>query len=138
MKFCEVKKVSKEKFGRIVTNGVELLSHEYKTVLSLTEYGFDIELVRPSSVPYSKNPDLLMGGTAWEMKSPVGNGKYTIQRLFHKAGRQASNVVIDLRRINIAEEKALDEVKKRFEYSRTIRRILILTKSGELLDIKKK
>ena len=50
-------------------NSREPLPHEKKTIRCLSKYGFDVETIIPSNIPGSRNPDILMLGTFWEMKS---------------------------------------------------------------------
>ena len=67
----------------------------------------------------------------------MGSGNSTIPRQFHRASKQATMFILDLRRIKIPADKAEQEAKARFEKAKNIKRLLLLTKAGKLLDIKK-
>ena len=47
--------------------------HEENTAEYLTLYGFSIEAIRPVNTPKVHNPDFLISGTIWEVKSPTTN-----------------------------------------------------------------
>ena len=137
MRILELEPVQKERYGRISKNGVDLKPHEDDTIIFLAEHGFNIEAIVPSYIPKNKNPDILVNGATWEMKSPEGNGKYTIQRQFSEAGHQAHKLIIDLRRTKIPAQKAERDSIFHFSKSSRIRELMIITKDNRLLDIKK-
>ena len=47
MKIVELQKVSAKRIGRIDKNGVNPEPHEESTAVHLTQFGFNIEYVRP-------------------------------------------------------------------------------------------
>ena len=55
MKIIELKRVPKNKIGRLNKNGVKLEPLEEKTANYLRLYGFTIDVIRPASIPKSKN-----------------------------------------------------------------------------------
>ena len=137
IKETELLKVPKEKIGRINTNGVCLEAHEYNTIHHLASFGLDIEVIRPTNTPKTHNADYLIKGMVWEAKSPNGGGNSTIARQFHKASKQSDKMILDLRRVKLEAQKAEREVRFRFEKSRNIKRLMLITKDGKLFDIRK-
>lgn len=135
-KVTELRLVSKAKLGRVDTRGVRLEAHEYDTIYFLARYGFDIEVIKPTNCPKTKSPDFLIDGSIWEAKSPEGAGASTIGRQFHKASKQASKMVLDLRRIRLPAAKTEADAIRRFAKSTSIKRLLLITKDGRLLDIR--
>ena len=133
MKIVEIKPSKKP--GNFNRNDVDLKTHEMKTIDFLIGYGFNIEAIIPAYTPKNKNPDILLNGAVWEMKSPEGNGKYTIQRQVHEAGSQSNKLILDLRRIKKPADKAQSEAVFHFGHSKSIRRLLIITKDKKLLEI---
>ena len=125
------------KKGIIIPNGVILEKHEYKTVLLFTEMGVDIELIPKSERKGVHAPDIVMNGLRWEMKSPKGEGKYLMQNTIQKAVMQSKNVIVDLRRAKRSQERCLQELRKEFDNSRSLRRLKIITKSRRILDFEK-
>jgi hypothetical protein len=71
------------------------------------------------------------------MKAPIGGGKYTIKNIIQNASHQSENIIVDLRRCKMDEEKSINELERYFRLSRRIRRIIIITKSEKKLDFTK-
>ena len=123
--------------GKIIPNGIVLTSHEYVTLTTLTDDGQDVELIKPSQTKYVKTGDLMMLGMVWEMKSPTGKSRSTMEHIFQKAAKQAHNIIIDLRRTKISDKQAVYSLEKVFETSRSVRNLWIITKKGKIIKLKK-
>ncbi len=118
-----------------VQNNVHLERHEYEMILVLIYYCQLIELVPKSNIAGVHTPDLLMDGVPWEMKRAKGNGKYTIQKLIHKALHQSENIIIDIRYSKMPEEKCLRELTKIAHERKKIRRLLVIASGEKVIDI---
>ncbi len=125
------------KSGKIIPNGVSLEKHELDTVLVFTQLGIDVEFIAISSTPHTKSPDLLMSGKIWEMKSPIGHSKSTLEHCFKKAAKQSENIIIDLRRLKIRNDLAISQLKYLFSKSRRVKSLKAITKRAEVLDFNK-
>ncbi|MBR3253078.1 hypothetical protein IKF84_03340 [Candidatus Saccharibacteria bacterium] len=137
MKIRELRRVSADKVGYLKKNDIRLEPHEEDTALYLTQYGFNIDVIKPNNTPKTNSPDFLVNGVIWEAKSPEGGGNSTIARHFHKASKQAGKMILDLRRIKRPAEKAEREAKYRFEKAKNIKQLMLITKDGKLFDISK-
>lgn len=126
------------KKGKIIPNGVSLERHENDTAVFFTNLGHDVELIPPVLTPNSKSPDFMMDGLAWEMKSPLGSSKNTIERLFRKAAKQSENIIMDLRRTKFEDAKSLEICEKLFHASKRIKRMKVITRSCKLKDYARK
>ena len=126
-----------KKRGKITPNGVVLKNHENATVVFLTELGFNIDLIHPSNIKGVHTADIKMCGLEWEMKSPLGDGRYLMSNTIQKAVKQSRNVVIDLRRVKRRQEKCLRELEKEFNKSKSLKRLKIITRGGKLIDFEK-
>ncbi len=127
-----------DKKGIIIPNGVMLESHEYMTAVFLTELGHTIELIPKSEIDGVHTPDLIMDDDLkWEMKTPSGKSKSTISNQFRHASKQSSNLILDIRRMKRPNIQAMREASTQFELSKTIKRLWLITKEGEILDFKK-
>ena len=85
----------------------------------------------------SKNPDLyiLRTNVLWELKSPIGNGKHTIQNNLRDADRQSENIIIDLRRTKMNEKQAVSRIHEFINTEHTrIKRIKVITKANKVVD----
>ena len=107
--------------------------HELETAKYFAALGYDIEFIPPSNSPNMRTPDIYMDGVSWEIKCPRGRSKRTIENNFRKAKEQSENIIFDLRRISISEEKCILELKQRFAQKRDVKRLPIIKKNGELL-----
>ena len=125
------------KKGTLIQNGVHLKEHEYKTVKLFLENGFDVELVPTSKIKGLRMPDIMLQGIPWEMKAPEGDGKHTIKNTVQNASHQSENIIIDLQRCKIDEERALKEIDRYFRLSRRLKRLKVVTKDKKILDFSK-
>lgn len=126
-----------KKRGKITPNGVVLKHHENATAVFLTEQGFDVELIPTSNIEGMHTPDIKMDGLKWEMKAPIGEGKYLMANTIQKAVKQSHNVIVDLRHAKRHQTKCLRELENEFRKSGSLRRLKIITKSGKTLDFEK-
>ena len=125
------------KEGILKTNGVHLEEHEYATVKLLLNTGLDVELVPTSQVKGMRTPDISINGILWEIKSPTGNGKNTLKHTLQNASHQSNNVIVDLRRCKLPQEQAIKDLEQRFNLSKRIRRMKIITNDEIIIDFKK-
>ena len=123
--------------GKIIPNGVVLKTHENATVVFLTEQGYDIKLIPKSNIQGVHTPDIVMEKIKWEIKSPIGEGKYLIANTIQRAIKQSPNIIIDLRRTKRHQIKCVREIEKEFKKSNSIKRLKIILKNGKLLDFMK-
>ena len=101
------------------------------------ELGKNIELLPKSEIKDYHQGDFMMDSIPWEAKAPVGNGKCTVQNKIQEAAQQSCNIIIDLRRSKMQEEKAIKAYEKEFLKSKGLRRMKIIKKDGELIDFHK-
>lgn len=108
--------------------------HELSAALILAgHFKTDVIFIRPET---KKTPDLDVNGTKWEIKSPTGNGKKTIDNNLRAAHKQSRNIVLDLRRVKLHQSKA----KARINYylsagPHKIKHLKIITKTQKVIDI---
>lgn len=107
--------------------------HEMSAAIILAyHFKTDVTFLRPQA---SRTPDLYINGIKWEVKSPIGQGKRTIDNNFSEARRQSNNIVIDLRRIKMHQSKA--DARMRFYLSTPhhFKRVIVITKSKKVVVI---
>ena len=132
MKIIELHQVSDNKIGKINKNGIKPEPNEEKTLNYLTLFGFDIELIRPSNTYKTKNPDVLIFGTIWEIKTPISSNKNTIKNRFREASSQADKVIFDLRFIKKNSIEAEKQIRQLFKGDGHVRRMIIIEKTGDV------
>lgn len=138
MKIIELHQVPKSRRGSFHKNGIRLEPHEERTADYLTLYGFSIEAIRPTNTPKVHNPDLLMGGTIWEMKTPMSYNENTLKIRMKKASKQAKRIVFDFRNMKKEYDKAQKFVIKLFVGNHEMRRMIVVTKDKKVLDFYKR
>ena len=108
---------------------------EQKVAITLAEYfKSNIEFVKRGS---STTPDIKIGNIYWEIKSPRGNGKYTISDNIRSAKHQSPNIVINLSRTKMTTERAESRVRDFLKNSSAgVNRLIIVTKSHRVIDIR--
>ena len=87
----------------------------------------------------SKTPDLFIvkTGVCWELKSPLGGGKHTIQNNLRVASAQSENIILDLSRAKISDKQGISRAKEFLgTESVRIKRLKIFTKTGRIIDLK--
>jgi hypothetical protein len=78
-----------------------------------------------------------MDKIAWEIKSPQGNSKSTVHHQIGRALKQSKFIVFDGRRSSLTDEILMNRVRAELKKRRSIKRILFITKSSEVLEIVK-
>ncbi|HEY1645472.1 MAG TPA: hypothetical protein VGF75_03735 [Candidatus Saccharimonadales bacterium] len=122
---------SKLKTGRIIIpNGIYPEKHELATANVFTKLGKDMEFLAPSKTRHARTPDVMIEGVIWEIKSPTGSSRYTIQNQFKRAAQQSQNLILDGRRIKLQVEYIEKEVAKQISLRKSIRKLKLITKTG--------
>ena len=112
--------------------------HELETASVFAAMGKEVEFLQPSYIKGIFSPDLLMDGQRWEVKSPCGRSKRTLEDNYKKAEKQSENIIFDLRRIGMDEKIAVSKIKREFNMRRSkVERIIIITKNDKILDFKR-
>lgn len=108
--------------------------HELSAALILANYfRADVMFLRPER---KKTPDIDVDGVKWEIKSPTGNGKKTIDNNLRAAHRQSRNVVLDLRRAKLHQSKAIARVNHYLAAGpHKIQHLKVITKTQKVIDI---
>jgi len=107
--------------------------HELSAALILANYfKRDVIFLRPQ---FDKTPDIEVAGVHWEIKSPRGDGKKTIDNNFRAARKQSLNIVMDLRRIKMHRSKATVRIRSFLSTPHRFKKILIITKDQKVIEI---
>ena len=129
-----------QNIGKIIIPGnVRPEVHELEVAHILAEVGLDVEFLLPSYIKGLFSPDLLMNGQIWEMKSPCGSSKRTIENNYRNAQKQSENIIFDLRRVKLDEKVVISQIKQRLLKQRNnkTKRTIIITKNKKILDFKR-
>jgi hypothetical protein len=118
----------------IKTDLADLPKHHELSAALILAYHFktDVTFLRPE---HARTPDVEVNGVKWEIKSPMGNGRRTIDNNFNEARRQSKNIVIDLRRIKMHQSKANARINFYLSTPHHFKRVLVITKSKKVIVI---
>ena len=121
----------------IMPDGAYPEDHEIATARVFVRLGYDVEFVVPMRTRGSHAPDIEMTGVLWEMKSPTGNGKRTLDDAVKEALRQSCNVILDWRRTTLDDQQTIGVLKNNKNILRGVKRLKFIKKDGIMVDIKK-
>ena len=99
-----------KKVGKInMPRGALIHSHELRVATILSWTGANVEFIE---VGTTHTPDIRFMNLEWEIKSPKGKSSRTIENNVRAALKQSSNIIIDLSRIKLPEDKCVRETKR--------------------------
>lgn len=123
---------------KYISHGIILSEHEQHTVTFFLQLGETIELIPPSNTPHVRRPDFIMHGIEWEMKAILKSSPNNLKRTFYHALGQSTNLVFDLRNIKENDEKVYSNLLQLFHHSRKVRKLIILRKNSQYIQLSKK
>lgn len=127
-----MRKSRKQKIGRItVPKNALVQPHEFNVATILSWAGEDVEFIPATN--NRRTPDIKYGGLEWEIKSPLGNSSRTLENNMRLALKQSTNIIIDLQRIGLPDEKSVGVVKRRAEKLGKKCKIMIITKTKKII-----
>ena len=112
--------------------------HELETARFFADKGYNVEFIPPNNTPKMHTADIVIDAVIWEIKSPKGKSKRTMENNFRSANKQSENIIFDLRRVKLAEDKCIKQIEKEFNLRPRVRRLMVIKRSGELLRYSKK
>jgi hypothetical protein len=128
-----------QKFNVIIPTNVKPYpeDHEVSAAAILADH-FQSDIIFAKRHLNSPTADLRVAttGIAWEVKSPKGNSKRTIQNNLRLADNQSENVVMDMRRSKMYYGTALSRIRHELGKAHKIMRLLVITKTGSVIVIK--
>lgn len=124
-----------KKFEVIVKTDLVNLPKEHElSAALLLAYHFKSE-VTFLRLKTDRTPDIEVKGMRWEIKSPKGNGKKTIENNLRNAHEQSNNVVIELRRLKMHQSKANARIRYFLSRGHRFKRVIVITKSNKIIEI---
>ena len=84
----------------------------------------------------AKSADLKIGNIIWEIKSPIGDGKRTMQNNLRLADDQSPNIIINLVRCKMRPDRAVGRIRYELRKANKIKRLLVVFKNKTVLVMK--
>jgi hypothetical protein len=128
----------KKKLGKItLAIGRRPEDHEFEVAEVFARLGFDIEFLPENRTKGARSADIQMDGVIWEIKSPTGKGRRTVEKHFHRASGQSRSIIIDSRRSDIDGETFRKMVERQWKARRSVKRIILIGKDGQTVDFRR-
>ena len=117
----------------IITTPRKLWPHELRIAQILAESGHEIKFLGESNL---HNPDILLDGIEFEIKSPKSSNTNSLEHLLKKAIKQSPNIIIDTSRLKNTPDRNLQRfLVHQFKLRKQIKRLILITKKGKIIDI---
>ena len=119
--------------GRVVTPAdANPWPHEKRVAKILALAGYYVEFIPETSV---KTPDIYLGRTVYEIKSPISDKVDAIERNITRALKKCPNIVFDSSRMKARDDQAMRELIKRRRVGKGLKKLLFINKRGMIVDI---
>jgi len=111
------------------------LQEEIEVAYVLVEYFHcDVEFVERNN---NKTPDYKIRNKYWELKTPRGDGRRTIDNILRDATKQSRNIVLNLQFCKMDQRRVIGKVERYLAVNHSgIDKILVITKTRKVVDIK--
>lgn len=125
---------SRMKPGKVIIQSNSLIQdHELKVGHILAQAGHDVVFL---PVTTGKSPDIKYRGKIWEIKSPKGSKRRTIENNIRNALKQSQNVIIDLSRTQRADSVCIRDIQTQIEHRPALRSVIVINKAGRVIALK--
>lgn len=109
--------------------------HEMFAARAMVDY-FSTNVIFQKRYDTTKSADFKINNTVWEVKSPIGDSKRTMQNNLRIADGQSQNIIINLVRCKMKTERALSRLQYELGKANNIKRLLVVLKNGKVLVLK--
>jgi hypothetical protein len=99
-------------------------------------YDCTVEFLIPIDDYKRKTPDIVMQGLEWEIKSPTGKAKNTIERQLKRAAKQSGYLVFDGRRTPIGDSDIEKSIRFEITKRTSIKKLILITKLRGVIEIR--
>jgi Contact-dependent growth inhibition CdiA C-terminal domain len=120
----------------VIPFGVNVWPHELKTADALAGAGKVVEFLVDSKSENLKSPDIRIGSTMWEIKSPKTDKLSSIERNLKKASKQSPNIIIDSIRIKGISDSAVQKfLVQKYTQQKNIKKLVFVDRKRRVIDI---
>jgi len=111
--------------------------HEIEAAWILARhYQCTVEFLTPLDDYKRKTADIAMLGIQWEMKSPIGTSKSTIENQFRRASKQSRNIVIDTRRTTLEDKEIEKSVLRETRKHSAMKKVILINKFEKVVEMR--
>lgn len=109
--------------------------HEMFAAKAVSGY-FDTDVTFVKRSTTAKSADLRIKNIIWKIKSPIGDGKRTMQNNLRAADDQSPNIIINLVRCRMRSDRAIGRIRHELKKANKVKRLLVVLKNGEVMTLK--
>lgn len=122
------------KLGKVVIPaGANPWPHEKRVAKILALAGYYVEFIPESNIG---TPDICLGRTIYEIKSPKSSNANSLEHLLKRALKQSSNIIIDTSRMkNARDDNTRNFLIAQARSRKQIKKLIMITKQGRIIDI---
>ena len=106
--------------------------HEMRVAKILASAGHYIEFLEEGALP---SADIKIDGIEYEIKSPKTMSSNTLEHLLKRGLKQCINLIIDTSRTKMQDDKMRVFLIKQMRTTKQIKKMLMITKRGQIVDI---
>lgn len=122
-----------KKRGVYIASGRNPWPHELRVAKILALAGHYVEFLPEGNL---HSPDIRLDGAGYEIKSPEAFNTNTFEHKIKDATKQSPNLIIDSSRIKkVRDDKIRNFLVGRVRKQKQIKKMLFVTKKGEIIDI---
>lgn len=118
--------------GIYIAPGRNIWPHELRVAKILALAGHRVEFLLESNL---HTPDICLDGIEYEIKSPETDKISSLEQSIRTALKQCPNIIVDSSRMKMHEHRARRFLIRKCREQRQIKKMLFITKRGEILDI---
>ena len=121
------------KRGRVVTPAdANPWPHEKRVAKILALAGHYVEFIPETNI---KMPDIYLGHTVYEIKSPTSDKVDAVERNITRALEKCPNIIFDSSRMKVRDDQIMKELIRRRRIGKGLKKLLFINKRGMIIDI---
>ena len=110
--------------------------HEVDAALILARhFRCTVEFLIPVDDYKRPSADIVMLGVVWEMKSPIGASKATIENQFRRASKQSRQLIIDTRRTTLGDKEIEKAIIRETKKHSSIKKVILIDKYEKVVEM---
>lgn len=126
-------RINMSRAGVFIAPGREPWPHERRIANVFANMGHFVEFLPESHI---HTADIRIDGIEYEIKSPKSASINSLEHTIKRALKQSQNIIIDSYRLkNVRDDKMCNFLKAQIKSRKRIKKMLYVTKTGEIIDI---
>ena len=123
---------NKDRGKVVIPAGANPWPHEKRVAKILALAGYYVEFIPETNIG---TPDIYLGRTIYEIKSPISDKVDAIERNITRALKKSPNIIFDSSRMKVRDKQVMRELIKRRRAGKGLKKLLFINKKGMIIDI---